>query len=122
MKSIKLNTVTHDIEFLNGELQMVDDSANDPAQIKQALRHRLLFFRGEWFLDTTVGLPYFTEIMVKTPNIPNIAAIIKSEILMVSGVISISQFDLNYDIPNRKLIVNFTVSTIYGSTTITETI
>jgi hypothetical protein len=120
MISLALDKLTNDIYFEKGELQLIKDVQNDPKQIEQNLKTRLLFFREEWFLDTSVGLPYFSDIMVKTPNIPNISAIIKSEILKVTGVKSIEMFDLFYDIPKRKLTVNFTVSTIYGSATLTE--
>lgn len=116
MISIALNRLTHDIEFLNGQLQIVEDTDGNPDQIIQNLKTRLLFFRGEWFLDTVIGLPYFSDIYVKSPNIPNIEAIVKAEILDVTGVLEITQFDLNYDIRQRKLSINFVVNTIYGTT------
>lgn len=122
MKSLKLDKNTHDLVFENGELLIVEDTDGNPEQIVQNLRTRLLFFRGEWFLDTSVGLPYFTDIMVKSPNIPHIEAVIKLEILEVSGVLEITQFDLNFDIAARKMTINFAVSTMYGNAQLTETI
>ncbi len=81
----------------------------------QKIRIRLQTFLGEWYLDTTLGLPYF-QIQEKNPNIKLIEAAMKEKIMGVEGVESILSFKLVYDNSKRTLKPSFTVSTTSGET------
>lgn len=70
---------------------------------------------GEWFSDTTVGVPYFQEILVKAPNIPAIRQIFKQAIEGVDGIASVTTLDLTFDKANRKLIVSWAATTNLGA-------
>ncbi len=122
MIDLKLGKLTHDIVIENHDLVLVKDATGDPQQIEQNLKERLLFFKGEWFLDTEHGIPYFTDIMKKNPNIPDVEAILKAEILDVSGVNEITKFKIDFNVSLRKLTVNFIVNTDYGLLPISETL
>jgi len=118
INDLRLDTVTHDLKIENFDLSIV--SGTDV--ISQRLKIRLEFFRGEWFLDTTVGVPFYEDILVKNPDIPNIETILKAEILDTPGVVELLAFESSFDAQARKLTVTFTVSTDYGTVTITETL
>ena len=116
-RDLQLSLTEHDLVIENHDLQLIDGDD----EIRQRLKTRLLLFRGEWFLDTTVGVPYYQDILVKNPNLGNVDAIFKAEILDTVGVNQLIEYQSEYDNSLRKLNVTFTVSTENG-TTITETI
>lgn len=102
---LKLNKDTHDLLITNGDLSLVEKSE----QIAQNLKIRLQFFSGEWFLDTTKGLPFYSDILVKNPNIPDVDALIKAEILDTPGVLELLEFISSYTNASRTYSINFKV-------------
>ncbi|NJR73230.1 MAG: hypothetical protein HC773_05160 [Scytonema sp. CRU_2_7] len=105
-----LDPVTHDLLFENDSLQIVTDED----QLAQNLKIRLQFFLGEWFLNTGVGVPFYSEILVKNPNVANIDAIIKAQILDTVGVSQLLEYNSSFSNALRSYSINFTVRTIYG--------
>lgn len=95
--------------------------ATGAAQVVQQVRSRLLFYTGEWFLDTNAGTPYFQQIFIKPANLANIESIFKTRILRTEGVESIENFTLGYEGGSiRKLTVSASVNTTYGQINIGE--
>lgn len=99
-----------DLLVVNGDLVLVADRD----AIKQEIYIRLQFVSGEWFLDTTAGLPYFDNILVKSPNLAAIRTIFMDEILASAGVKNVLKLDLTFDSKERSLTVEFTVNTDLG--------
>lgn len=116
MSDILLDSATHDLEVTAFDLSIV----NDIDAIVQDIKVRLWFFRGEWFLDTDAGVPYFADILVKNPNIQNVDAIIKTTIVDTDGVNEITDYESEFDSALRRLTVTFSVNTIAGQATITQ--
>lgn len=110
MIDLALDKTTHDLLVRENDLQLV--SGLD--QVEQNLKERLLFYRREWFLDTTEGVPFFDEILVKNPNVPNIESILKAKILDTEDVIELLEFQTTFDAAARTLTVVFKARTIYG--------
>lgn len=79
--------------------------------IASDLKARLQTFLGEWFLDTSIGVPYFTEVYGKTPA-PRLEAIFREEILKTPGVLEILAMQVQKS--GRTLSVTFRVSTDFG--------
>lgn len=100
----------NDLLVVNGDLVIVADMA----AIKQEIYIRLQFIAGEWFLDTTAGLPYFDNILVKSPNLAAIRTIFMDEILSSAGVKSVLKLDLDFNRKERTLTVTFTCNTDLG--------
>lgn len=100
----------NDIFLENGQFALVEEGA----ETVQHVRTRLLFYRGEWFLDLEAGVPYFEEIFVKPVNLANVESILKQTILQTDGVERLLTFSLDYENTTRKLTVEFSAETIYG--------
>ena len=73
------------------DLQLIGDG---PA-LQQAVTIALEFFLGEWFLDQSVGVPWFQDIFIKNPNSAAIQAIIRTAILAVDGITSVSNVTIS---------------------------
>lgn len=105
-----LLTDAGDLDVTAGALHL----AEDLTAIRQAIGIHLRFFRGEWFLDTTAGLSYFQEVLVKNPQIPTVQSVFRTELLKVPGVASIESLILTYSAGARTLDVTFRVVTDTG--------
>lgn len=100
-----------------GDLALVERGAiliEDVDQIAQNLAIRLRFFQGEWYLDTTAGLPYFESFFLKNPNQIQIQSFLLDEIANTEGVQEILDFSSTYDGTTRTFGVRFIARTVLG--------
>ncbi|KWC56578.1 hypothetical protein [Burkholderia ubonensis] len=98
-----------------------DFLVNVPEAVAQAVQTRLRLLRGEWFLDTTVGMPWATDVLGKYTSGTYDAAI-RQCILGTQGVTEITNYSSSVDPETRKLSVSATINTIYGDTTVKTTL
>lgn len=96
------------------------DSSNNLAMAKDAqavgehVRQRLMTFYGEWFLDTTAGVKWLTEILGQRYDPALAEAVVKAEILDTDGVTGISGFSVSFVRGRRELnIRGIQVATVY---------
>lgn len=94
-----------DLAIVNGDLVLTDSSNNTA----QAIRRRLCTFQGEWFLDESIGLPYFDDILGKGKFLSDIKVIYLREIQSVPEVAEILEFNIEENAVTRTLKINFTV-------------
>ena len=92
------------------DLLLIDNAERVAQQILITLR----FWYGEWFLDTSQGVPYLEYILVKNPNIAHIRQILREQITSVEGAITLDSLELDYNIRERSLFVEYAVTTNYG--------
>jgi hypothetical protein len=109
MVDIALHANDHDILIKDGDFLLIDNAE----RVAQQIKVKLLTFLGEWFLDTTWGVPYL-EYLVKQPNQELIKQILSEQILSVDDVKSLNALELDYQVKVRTLIINYEVSTEYG--------
>lgn len=76
-------------------------SSDRSAGAAQKLTNRFLLFLGEWFLDTTIGLPYFQAIAVKNPDKRVLKQLFQQVILSVPAIKKI--LDLQVSISPRRV-------------------
>lgn len=76
------NPVLGDLRVSGGVVQRVTGSD----AIVQAVRVRLRWWRGEFFLDTSQGTPYLQELLGKGVSEDSIRAMLRREIKRVDGV------------------------------------
>jgi hypothetical protein len=74
--------------------------------LSQKLENRLKTFEGEWFANYLIGIPFIGTILVKNPNITQVNAIFKDEILSTEGVKEIIKFEVTFDTSTRKYIIS----------------
>lgn len=110
MVDIALHANDHDILIKDGDFLLIDNAE----RVAQQIKVKLLTFLGEWFLDTTWGVPYLEYILVKQPNQELIEQILSEQILSVDDVKSLNALELDYQVKVRTLIINYEVSTEYG--------
>jgi hypothetical protein len=96
-----------------------DFHVNSPDGVAQAISTRLKLWHREFFGDTSDGTPYLQDVLGKQSN-PDVA--IKQRILGTPGVSEIQTFASAYDGSTRRLKINVTVQTVYGTATISETL
>jgi len=117
MKDLELIENGNNLIIRNFDLGIAESSV----YIANKIRIIMKTFNGEWYLNLNAGLPYYSDILVKSPNLDFIADIYTSAILGVSGVESIDEFELTLD--GRLLEITFIAILTNGdSITITETI
>lgn len=115
---LRLDTVNTDIVLENGDLALIEDSD----AVAQHIRQRLKTFYGEWFLDTSVGVPYYQDILRKNPNPDVVEQLLRNEILGTPGVIELMKFEMDFQNGARTLDVSFEARTVDGPVTFTETL
>ena len=94
--------------------QQADFLRNTPETVAQAVVTRLKLWLGEWFIDQSEGTPYQQAALGKHTR-ASIEPAIRSRILETEGVTSIESFDMSVDPDERKVTINATINTAYGS-------
>ena len=98
----------HDISLgSTGDLRLtVEDE-----KLKQRLTVYLQFLLGEWFLDTTQGIPYIQVIFESTASdLSSVSALLRAEIKRIDGVQVINDLSIQLDRDKRELSVSLTVN------------
>lgn len=92
-----------------------------PEAVAQAVKTRLGLIQGEWFLDTTVGTPYNSQIL-GAGTVSAYDRAIQEVILGTTGVLGIVDYASNVNPTTRAASVTCTIDTIYGQSTITQSV
>ena len=100
-----------DFLLTNNDLTIVTDQK---LGIEQFILQRLRTYLGEWFMDLSIGVDYFGQILLKNPDIADIDAIIQTTILQTPGVNELVAYSFNPNFQTRVLSLAFTVNTISG--------
>jgi hypothetical protein len=108
---LQLDPDDWDLVIEGADLQILDKSD----AIAQHVQQRLWLFQGEYFLDETVGVPYFQSILKKRPDLYVVDAVLKDTILNTPGILELISFDLDYNASTRSLrVVNFKARALDG--------
>lgn len=107
-----MDILQNDIAVSGGDMSVAQNSD----AIQQDLQQALQLWFGEWFLDTTKGLPFKQSILVKNPNLDDVQALIMNAALAVPGVAQLTGFSFNYDSTGRALSVFIEVEDTNGQT------
>lgn len=103
--------------FVNAANTVPLTSDSDPTgthPVLQNILQNLRFFLGEWFLDTSKGVPWFQVILAKGTRTSDINQILRSVVLNTRGVTQLSFFQVTTVPSSRKLNLVFTASTTSG--------
>jgi len=81
--------------------------------IAQKIRQRLGFFKGEWYKDTTLGVPWLQDVLIKSPSLEVVRSVVRRAILAVPGVTSVPKCFVDFDTQTRVVVITFTA--VYGT-------
>ena len=102
----------------NGDLAMVTGAD----AILQYVLEAIKTFLGEWFLDTTIGIPYYESILKKNPDQVTIESALKARILACPGMQELTDFSMTAISATRKLNVQFKGTSTSGPVTFNENV
>lgn len=94
-----------DLDIENGGFVWIEGSE----LVRQSILARFRFFLGEWFLDTREGVPYFRDILVKSPDRDIVRSVFRQVLADTPGVLDILKFDLDFDTKERTIRFTFEV-------------
>ncbi len=111
----KLNS-QNDIIWNNGPLLREDTTQSQVEVTGQRLKILLQSWMGEWFLDTTYGIPYSQRIIaIKQTSKASTDLILQQKVLSDAGVKEIVSWDSTF--VNRKYSLTFKVKVVSGEIT-----
>lgn len=113
-----LSSTYQDVILVDGDLEIVDG----PQAILQNIVQTLGTYLHEWFLNLNVGIDYFGQILVKTPNQSTVDAIFINQILNVPGVQALLAYSFNPNFVTRGLALTFKAQVTGGVVDYTGTI
>lgn len=109
-----LDPVLHDCVWNNGPLTKEFTTQPFTQTVAQRLKIRLLTFAGEYFWDTTYGVPYFQRLLGRKQSSKSVIDLIfNQKILEEVGVKEIVTFDSTFI--NRVYSLTFSVRVVDGS-------
>lgn len=97
-------TTDGDLALTLGSLTLVTDVAEEAAI---ELQNKLKFARGEYFLDTREGIPFFEKVFVKSPDLLALRELYRNVILSVPGIKSVAELTVDFDDSQRKASIAF---------------
>lgn len=92
-----------DLHLLNGQLHFWD---NGNARYQKCLEI-LQFFKGEWFLNSEEGVPYFQRIFIKNPDSRAILSIFRKALMLVPQAATVSELKFELDNATRHATVTW---------------
>lgn len=103
MSDFKL-TDDHDLAIENNNLVIITRTD----EVRQLLIERLRTWKNEYFLDTSIGVPYYEDILKKDIQPAIVEAVLINEILATPGVKRLEEFSVDLD-ARRNLSCSFKV-------------
>lgn len=109
-QDLQLDPTTGDLDLRSGRIPLTSGTE----AVAQRIRMRLGMWRGEWFLDRRLGVPYFQEVLTRIRDVGRLRSIFRDAILGTEGVASVPRLELDLDAGQRHLTVRFTAVTEDG--------
>ena len=81
----------------------------------QLVKNRLMTVLGEWKADPSRGLPWFSDIMIKAPDLSLIEGLILSCIKETPHVLDVLSISMSLDKETRTLTVTFEAVSDWGT-------
>lgn len=109
---LKMDQAKNDLVFINGECPVtvgLVDSAT------QRIVIRLRTFLGEWFINTSYGVPWLERVLGHKVNRSSVDIVIQESILQDDLVSQVVEFTSSLDEQTRKYKCQFRVRVIDGT-------
>lgn len=107
--------INGDFDVVDGQLVLVGAKfGTQLRELEEHLEQRLRTLFADWFLDTSLGIPYFEEVFKKPFNASVVESIFINEILATPGIIRLIEFNMDLDKGTRFLQINLTAESTAG--------
>lgn len=109
---------THDLQLVGSDLLIENFDfklTTDETFVAQRVQRMLLLFKGDYWLDTELGVPYFQSILGTKNSLDTIQAIIMNSIQEVEGVKEITDFNIAFDDSSRTVTMEITLKDDLGN-------
>lgn len=104
-----------DLLMVNGDFVLTSDADRRGTNpIQNSLIQRLRTLAGEYFLNTSIGLPYYGELFGQKQVSSSFEAALQNVILSTPGVISLLTWNVQTIAAKRLLMVSFRAQTTAG--------
>lgn len=116
MSTLSINSDS-DVYFDDAGRLVTIAGSNSDEEILQRVEIRMRFFKGEWYLNTDHGLPYFQDILgSKTLDLNGVESLFRKAILDVEGIKELIESSIDYNGDSRKVDYFFRAVTINNTT------
>lgn len=106
------NPVVGDLEFdSNGSWLAVDGDRATVQELYTALRT----VRGEWFLDTRIGVPWFAVLARKGSAEADLRSVVRQTVLLNPAIVDVPSVSVRVDRATRAATVDFQARTVSGT-------
>ena len=87
---------------------------NQPEAVAQSVLQRLNLWQGQWFYDTTLGMPWQWQVLgAGTQNTRD--AVLRANVIQTPGVSGIVEYYSVMNKDSRTFAVAMTIDTVYGA-------
>ena len=105
------NPTVGDLKMVNGQFVLVEEVD----AIAQQIWVQFHWFRGEWFLDLRLGVPYFEEVLKKGASERLVSLLFRQLLLRTPGVTALVAFNFSVDRATRIATLTFEALTAFGT-------
>lgn len=105
-----------DLQLINNDLYFENNNLSTITGIEETAQNIVInmkTFLGEWFLNQTIGVAYFSDIFVKNFSLNNVETVLLNAIINTSGVLNVLEFNVEYN-TNRSITVNTKIQSEEG--------
>lgn len=110
MKNLYIDPLTNDIVLAKRNLVLISENG----ALAQLCESRLLMLKGDYFLDKTQGIPYISQVFVKTNDKSLVDSFFKNTLLETEDVNSIVSYSGEYIGATRAYKITFEADTTLG--------
>lgn len=100
----------------NGDLVIPVQFVSGLQAVIQRVKIRLQMFRGEWFLNQELGVPYYQEVLGHKFDKAKTLSIFRQPIITTPGVIELISISVTFDPHTRLMSISFRAITGFGDT------
>ncbi len=102
-----MSLATFNWDLAEDDIALPIKLVQSPHSLAFKLRQRFRFFLGEWFLNTLEGVPYYRDILIKTPDLSVARSIFRQVLLTTQDIASVRRINLKVDAANRTMHCDF---------------
>jgi hypothetical protein len=114
--AMALDADNHDL-YLDDNFQIAFFSSTKQ-RVEQKIRCRLQTVKGELYQNPEIGVAYFSDVMVKNPNLVTLKHLFSKAISEVDEVASVDSVIVTFNSASRTCRVEFSVTATDGTSNI----